>query len=86
MNLSQVQPTLRNHVGQDVQFPPYWGHMLPVCRGHHLWIYQHIRVSVLILMNVPVTFLLSWHSQYRRTHTSWGCTHGISDVVVSVGR
>lgn len=67
--------TLRNHVGQDVQFPSYWGHMFPVCRGYHQWIYQHFRVSLLVLMWVFMTLSLP---------LSW--TDGASDNIVPLCR
>lgn len=50
VHLLQVQSHLRKHVGQDVQFPPYWGRLFPLCRGLHQWIYQHFRVSVLVCL------------------------------------
>ncbi|ROI16280.1 Inositol 1,4,5-trisphosphate receptor type 1 [Anabarilius grahami] len=34
---------VEQNVGQNVQFPPHRGHLLPVCGGVHQWIYQHFR-------------------------------------------
>lgn len=58
-DLLQVTTPPRNHVGEDVQFPPHWGHMFPVCRGHHLWIYQHFRVKIIWVSVTPFSPLLS---------------------------
>lgn len=40
------------HVGQDVQLPAHWRHLLAVRRGVHQWVHQHSRVLSLSLTNI----------------------------------
>lgn len=37
-----------HHVGQDVQLPAHWGHLLPIRGRVHQWLHQHIRVRLTV--------------------------------------
>lgn len=51
-------PLCAKHVGQNVQFPTHWGHLLPVCRGINQWFHQHPRVCPCACVEGPLhTFL-----------------------------